>query len=316
MACRYLSHRGTSGSATTTECWPSFRELLWDLVRRIPAGKVSTYGALAEAMGDRGAARAVGAELSGNPTPPDPPCHRVVYADGGIGWYGGRGRGAEEKERLLRSEGVEVSQGRVDLSRHLFSDFRCRPFLTEMREEQDAVASAVTNGGAEPALVSAMDVSYRGDEAFAARVDFLLDSGEETGHRLHRRRVDLPYIPGYLSYREGPALLPLMEDDGRLHLVDGHGLLHPRRAGIACHLGVRGHRCAGAAKSLLCGVLSDESVLVDGEERGRMTGGYYVSVGSNVTLDQACEALERLLDIGIDPCRRAHRLASDFQRSS
>ncbi len=290
--------------------------MLWDLLRQIPEGRVSTYGALAEAMGDRRAARAVGAELSANPTPPDPPCHRVVYADGAIGWYGGKGRGAEEKERLLRSEGVEVSQGRVDLSRHLFSGFRCRPFLEEMREEQGAVAAAVTELGGEPSVVSAMDVSYQGDEAFAARVDFHLGSGEETGHRLYRRRVDMPYIPGYLAYREAPALLPLMVDDGRLHLVDGQGALHPRGAGIACHLGARGYSCAGAAKSLLCGELSGDSVLVEGVEKGRRAGRYYVSVGSNIELDQACGALERLLGLGIDPCRRAHRLATEFKRSA
>ncbi len=86
-------------------------------------GKVSTYGAIAKAMGVPRAARAVRQALGANPNPIVVPCHRVVRTDGTLGGYSG-GQGPATKAKLLAREGVEVSSGRVDLRRYLFADFR------------------------------------------------------------------------------------------------------------------------------------------------------------------------------------------------
>lgn len=87
---------------------------------QVPAGRVTTYGAVASRMGKPGASRAVGAALRANPTPIVVPCHRVVKQDGALGGYGGA-KGIGRKARLLRAEGVEVRGGRVDLSKYLFT---------------------------------------------------------------------------------------------------------------------------------------------------------------------------------------------------
>lgn len=318
MVSRYRSRNGTCGSGTSpADPMTDIRSLLWDMLRQVPEGRVTTYGALAEALGDRKAARAIGSLLSQNPTPPDPPCHRVVYADGRTGWYKGKGRGEEEKIALLIDEGVEVDDGRVDLDGFVFRDFKTVPVLEQLRAEQVRLSKEVhEDGGPLPDVLSAIDVSYDGDVAYAARIDFSLQDGSEIGHSFARSTVNFPYIPGYLSYREDQAMGGLMVDDGRLHVIDGNGVLHPRGAGIACHLGRGGYRTMGAAKSLLVGELMGDSVLVDGEERGRKVGRYFVSVGNLVTLSQAEEALTRLLDLGVDPCRRAHSEATRFKRTS
>lgn len=91
----------------------SFRDACYEILRKVPRGKVTTYGDLALAMGRPGAARAVGTAMRLNPDAPRTPCHRVVAADGSLGNYSGEG-GVRKKVSLLRAEGVEVdADGRV-----------------------------------------------------------------------------------------------------------------------------------------------------------------------------------------------------------
>jgi O-6-methylguanine DNA methyltransferase len=99
-----------------------FAARVYELTSRVPEGKVTTYGAIARKMGKPRASRAVGAALRANPTPMVVPCHRVVGQDGSLRGYGGAG-GTPKKARLLKKEGVSVSDGRVDLSRFLFTGF-------------------------------------------------------------------------------------------------------------------------------------------------------------------------------------------------
>ena len=78
-------------------------------VRRIPSGKVATYGDVAAAAGRPRAHRAVG-NIMRNTTDPSVPCHRVIAAGGKLGGYG---RDLFAKRALLLAEGVVVSGGRV-----------------------------------------------------------------------------------------------------------------------------------------------------------------------------------------------------------
>jgi deoxyribonuclease V len=75
--------------------------------------------------------------------------------------------------------------------------------------------------------------------------------------RLAVRAVRFPYVPGLLSFREAPALLAairMLRSDPQVFLCDGQGLAHPRRFGLACHLGLwLGRTTVGCAKSRLCG---------------------------------------------------------------
>lgn len=96
---------------------------VYALTQQIPKGRVSTYAAIANALGQPKAARAVGAILRVNPTPIVVPCHRVVYSDGRLGGYGGAG-GEPRKAQLLKSEGVVVENGRIQqFERCLFTGF-------------------------------------------------------------------------------------------------------------------------------------------------------------------------------------------------
>ncbi|MBI1368428.1 MAG: methylated-DNA--[protein]-cysteine S-methyltransferase [Planctomycetes bacterium] len=90
----------------------SFDEQVWALTKRIPKGRVTTYGRIAAAMGTR-AYRAVGMALNRNPCAPAVPCHRVVGSDGKLTGYAG---GLAKKKRMLRDEGVPMRGERVDLT--------------------------------------------------------------------------------------------------------------------------------------------------------------------------------------------------------
>lgn len=93
------------------------RKRIYEAVKRIPRGKVATYGQVAELAGDRNMARAVGNALHNNPDPLSIPCYRVVNAKGELAGefaFGGKG----EQAKLLIADGIEVVDGRVDLKRY------------------------------------------------------------------------------------------------------------------------------------------------------------------------------------------------------
>lgn len=88
-----------------------FSEQVWSLLRTIPYGQITTYGALAQQLGDRRLAQRVGQAVGWNPLCVFIPCHRVVGADGSLTGYAG---GLERKRRLLElEEPAEVTGSRL-----------------------------------------------------------------------------------------------------------------------------------------------------------------------------------------------------------
>ena len=306
--------------------------LVYQATSQIPRGMVSTYGAIARALGDIRAARAVGMILSENPTPIVVPCHRIVYNDGNVGWYSGKGCGKEKKEYLLAEEGVSIVDGKVvDLPGRLFTDFDIEPLLNKMRLRQEELYPSVIVEDDFPELnsFSGLDVAYQGNEAFAVRVDQDATSGRITGSIFKNGTVQFPYVPTYLTYRELPILAQLIDRTRQdiVYLIDGQGTLHPRRFGIACHLGV----CLdiptiGVAKSLLVGNVEENGeevspIKIDGTTLGfRLSApGHkplYISVGNRVSLKTAVQiARKATKDKERDPLRIADRLSKERRKN-
>jgi deoxyribonuclease V len=143
-------------------------------------------------------------------------------------------------------------------------------------------------------------------------------------------KTSFPYVPGYLSFRELPAVLRAIEQlsvNPEMFLCDGQGIAHPRRLGIASHLGVLlDMPTIGVAKSRLIGTYEepgpnkgDYSPLYDGNERIGVvlrsrfgvkplfvSPGHRVSIASAVEITLACTPKYRLPET----TRHAHRLAS------
>ena len=190
-------------------------------------------------------------------------------------------------------------------------------------ETWDRFAAVRTVGG--------VDASFKGGRARAAVVVMSFPGLRLVEERTAESRLDFPYVPGLLSFREIPALLRAWRKVRRkpdLLLCDGHGIAHPRRFGLASHLGVYLELPAiGCAKSLLCGSHgplpsprgSTAGLRLDGDVVGaavRTRSGVapiYVSSGHRVGLSKAIEFVLSCAKTRIpEPIRRADRLTKDW----
>lgn len=196
----------------------------------------------------------------------------------------------------------------------------------EARDIQTRMAAQVhdTPLGRSPRTVGGLDVhESRGAVAVLSWPDLRWVSGAIVEHP-----VAFPYVPGLLSFREVPVLLATisrLDVLPDLLMCDGHGLAHPRRFGLACHLGVwLDHPTLGCAKTRLCGhhgPLASERGSTVPLEDGSIIGAVvrtrthvrpvYVSVGHLVSLEEAisavlhCASRFRLPE----PLRAAHTMA-------
>ena len=93
-----------------------FYESCYKVLRKVPRGKVTTYREIARALNSK-AYRAVGTAMNKNPYAPQVPCHRVINADGNLGGFAS---GLKNKIKLLKSEGVEIINNKIDLNKYLF----------------------------------------------------------------------------------------------------------------------------------------------------------------------------------------------------
>jgi len=95
---------------------PSFYEKCYAVLRKVPKGKVTTYREIARALNSK-AYQAVGSAMHNNPYSPQVPCHRVVNANGNLGgFYSGQ----KKKTQMLKEEGVEVKDNKIDLNKYFF----------------------------------------------------------------------------------------------------------------------------------------------------------------------------------------------------
>ena len=92
----------------------SFSQQCYNLLKQVPKGKVTTYQAIAKALKSK-AFRAVGTAMKNNPNAPIVPCHRVINSNGNIGNYN---LGQDKKIHLLKKEGIEIINNKIDLNKY------------------------------------------------------------------------------------------------------------------------------------------------------------------------------------------------------
>ncbi len=171
-------------------------------------------------------------------------------------------------------------------------------------------------------MLCGLDVSYRGEEGVAAAVLWSKTGRKVVETVTFRGDVFFPYIPGLLYAREAPLMLAAIKrlsTRPHLLLVDGHGLAHPRKAGLASIVGLLADTpSVGVAKSLLYG----ETRVEDGVEyleaggervgvilRGKGGRRYYVSVGHMVDVESVLRLVNSVGCDLIAPLKEAHRIS-------
>ncbi len=282
----------------------------YSLLRQIPAGRVCSYKDLAIALGDPISARAVGEMLTENPDPANTGCFRVVHNDGRVGNYT-LPLGTTEKIRKLRNDGIPVYNGKIDnFEKVRFTEFITDFPLKKMAHEQELMAQQVESGEYERSTIGAVDVSYSGREAYAALV--WLEGGKLLS-RCCVREVKFPYIPTYLSYREGAITVDVLNDFGGVALIDGHGIYHPRFCGIACFVGLeRAGVTIGIGKSKLGGLVNKGVITIGSREVCGIIDGRYVSPGNRIGLRSSIELVKSNADC-IVLANEAHKAATNFR---
>ena len=209
--------------------------------------------------------------------------------------------------------------------------------VAEAKALQLKLVQQLRLGGApEPVrTIAGVDMAIAGNVGYAAIVVLSYPELEVVEEAVASARIPFPYVPGLLSFREIPVLLHAFDrlrTVPDLILVDGQGRLHPRRLGLACHLGLILERpTIGCAKSLLCGQHRPPGVrkgsrtpVTDGEEvlglalrTRRATRPIYVSSGHLIGLDEAAAHVLAVCPRYRvpEPTRRAHNLAARHKQA-
>jgi deoxyribonuclease V len=212
-------------------------------------------------------------------------------------------------------------------------------FSEELEEMQRKMASKIVSQDVTSrkiSIVGGADVAYEGIESLAVVSIHAYDSLESLGSNIHTCQIIFPYISGLLAFREAEAILSAAKPFSNkmdLLIVDGHGVAHPRRCGLASFVGLfLGIPTIGVAKELLCGeaapfhdskfadVIHNGDLVARAFKRSPSARPIYISVGHKISLEKACQVVEHTTTNHRvpEPIFEAHRLGrkEDLKRGS
>ncbi|MBL7055105.1 endonuclease V [Candidatus Woesearchaeota archaeon] len=178
--------------------------------------------------------------------------------------------------------------------------------LSKFKEEQLKLANEVTLkcGFSKVKTIGGCDQAFIDEDVISGIV--ICNKDIEITEKKHAVvKTKIPYVPGFLFYREGPAIIDVfnkLEKKPDVLLVDGNGILHPRRIGMASQLGIiLDIPTVGITKNLMCGSVKEGKVYVDKEIRGfelktrEHARPIYVSPGHKVSLGTCLEIAKSYL---------------------
>ena len=204
--------------------------------------------------------------------------------------------------------------------------------LEKLKAEQDKLAGKVITHDMfdikDIHTIAGVDQAYTSDGRIISAIvvlDFKTKKEIESTHAI--KDIKFAYIPGFLSYREAPPIVEaynMLKATPDIVMVDGNGILHPRRFGIASHLGILLDKITiGVAKNLLAGDTDENRVIIDKEVRGfrLMTKEHanpiFISPGHRIGLKTAVDISRNFIISPHklpEPIHLAHKLANKIKK--
>jgi deoxyribonuclease V len=232
---------------------------------RIPKGKVTSFGSAARGLGTEKAAISVRSctmryKIENH--------HRFIYSDGRV---------PLENVDLLKDElTLKEKDGSwfiTDKKRIVDIKMEYPPFIS-LGYCQERLGKLLVKKGEKFNSIVGIDISSKDGDHYCSlcRTDL---EGNREDLRTYSGNLGIPYVSGFLFFREGPLIIAsLIEgvesglvDDDTLLVLDGNGRLHPKGMGIACQTGVvLDKKTSGVAKKLLCGEIGEWKSIEDYEE--------------------------------------------------
>ena len=177
-----------------------------------------------------------------------------------------------------------------------------------------------------PTLACGLDAAYTKDRAIAVAAAWSLATKRLVETAEYRDGVSIDYKPGFFGFREAKLLVGAvsrLRSNPDVFLVDGHGKAHPRRFGLACHVGLGINKpTIGVAKKHFYGTIQDQYILdTDRAVLGKTLTGKkgktcFVSVGNKISLDKAVHLVKSCaVDNYPVPLRIAHKEANRLKES-
>ncbi|MBI3035562.1 endonuclease V [Candidatus Woesearchaeota archaeon] len=175
-------------------------------------------------------------------------------------------------------------------------------------------------------LIAGADAAYNQDDIIAA-IAVCDNATMECKERAFAvMKAKIPYKPGFLAYREGPAISDAyakLQNKPDVVIFDGNGILHPRRIGLASHIGVLlDIPSIGIAKQLLAGEVKENKVYVEKEARGELIATrehskpIYVSPGHRISLKTSVDIVKNCIRFPHklpEPLHLAHKYANEIR---
>lgn len=305
-------------------------EYTYDLVRQIPDGKVSSYGAVAEALGDKIAARAVGRMMNQNPNADTMPCYKIVNSNGNIGGFG---LGLDDKIRRLNEVNIHMEKNKIlDFQLVYFKEFKTDHPLKNLRAEQIKLSKKVSlqDGFKKINTVAGIDIAYPKNE-FEEACGACVVLDYKTKKIIEKKTIfwetNFPYISTYLFHREFPIiweLFNILKSEPTVFMFDGNGILHPYGIGLATQVGIKLNiPSIGIAKRLLYGDITGNDVQINGVKKGityfssdKIKRPIFVSPGHKISFNTTYKIVKKLSRFKIpEPLRQAHILAKKKMKS-
>lgn len=201
--------------------------------------------------------------------------------------------------------------------------------VNKLKEEQLKLASKViiNNKFDKIKTVGGVDQTFIGEDVISAIVVCDYKSMDIIEEKYSIVKAKVPYISGFIFYREGPAIIDAyskLENKPDILIVEGNGILHPRRIGMASHIGILLDQVTiGVTKRLLSGEVMDKTVYVEKEARGyevitrEHSKPIYVSPGYKISLKTSLEIVKKCVKFPHklpEPLHLAHKYANKIKK--